>query len=424
MRIAIIGGGMAGLGAAYELAKTDHTVVLYEKQSQLGGLSASLKIGDSYLEVYYHHLFPHYKDIIELSEKMGIEDKLFFRPAKTGTIFQNKFWSFNGALDLLRFKPLSFINRVRAGFAFLYLKLVKDHKRFVGISATDWLLRWFGQEGYKVLWKPLLASKFGKKADTISMVWLWGRIYERPRKFGYFHGGIKTFVSALEKYLKNNNIDIRTNNFVKSIEKKNNTFVISANGKEQEFDHVIITAPPQPFLKLTQAMSLPEDFIKSVSNLHYAGTVCGVMVLNQHLTDYYWTNISDEDSPFVAIVEQTNFIDSKEYGGLHPVYLGRYLDRDHPFYSLTDDEIWKQFLKKVKQINPSFSEDWISEKHLFRAPFTQPVAPVNYHKIRPRFTTPIDNLWWASMSHVYPWDRGIDHSLKVGREFVKEILLK
>ena len=43
MRIAVIGGGISGLGAAYELAKGGVEVVLYEKEDYLGGHAKTVR---------------------------------------------------------------------------------------------------------------------------------------------------------------------------------------------------------------------------------------------------------------------------------------------------------------------------------------------------------------------------------------------
>lgn len=418
MRIAIIGGGMAGLGAAYELAQSEHDVTLFERGVSLGGLSAAVSVEGTPLEVYYHHLFPTYEDIKSVANAVGVGEKLFFKDAKTGTFFGGTFWSFNGALDLLRFTPLKFHNRIRAGIAFAYLKLIKSEKRFEGVRAVEWLRKWFGEEGYTVLWKPLLTSKFGEKADTISMVWLWGRIYERPTTFGYFQGGIQVFVDALESFLRNQGVSIKMQEAVERIEKEGETFRIQTARGAQEFDQVIVTTPPRPLLKFAGEL-FESDYRMQLEKLDYVGTVCGILVLDRPLTEYYWTNVSDP-SPFVAIVEHTNFVNNKQYGGKHIVYLGRYVHPSDPFYAQSDEQVWDAFLSHLPTVNPSFSRDWVLKKYLFRAPFTQPITPVSYHLDRPSTQTPVDGLYWVSMSHVYPWDRGVDHSFKIGRNFAKK----
>ena len=55
MRIGIIGGGIAGLTAAYELAKKGHNVTVFEKEAELGGQASTFPIEGTRLEKFYHH---------------------------------------------------------------------------------------------------------------------------------------------------------------------------------------------------------------------------------------------------------------------------------------------------------------------------------------------------------------------------------
>ena len=56
-RIGIVGGGYAGLTAAYELQKLGYAVTVLEKYGQWGGQAATLPLLDSRIEFFYHHLF-------------------------------------------------------------------------------------------------------------------------------------------------------------------------------------------------------------------------------------------------------------------------------------------------------------------------------------------------------------------------------
>jgi uncharacterized protein with NAD-binding domain and iron-sulfur cluster len=61
VKVAIIGAGLTGLTAAYQLAQKGHQVVIFEKEYALGGLAAGFKEKDWdwSLEHFYHHFF-HY----------------------------------------------------------------------------------------------------------------------------------------------------------------------------------------------------------------------------------------------------------------------------------------------------------------------------------------------------------------------------
>jgi len=57
MNIGIIGGGIAGLTAAYELSKGGHKVAVFEKQAELGGQVGTFDVSGERLERFYHHIF-------------------------------------------------------------------------------------------------------------------------------------------------------------------------------------------------------------------------------------------------------------------------------------------------------------------------------------------------------------------------------
>lgn len=410
---------MAGLGAAYELQKKGHNITIFEKNPGLGGLVDSLEVGGVHIEQFYHHMFPTYYDFFEIAPEIGIEDKIYFKKGSMANILQGKKYSFSSALDLLRFTPLSLLDRLRTGINIAFLKIRKDWHKLEKDSAYNWFRRRFGSRAFRVLWQPLLRSKFGDYAEQVNAAWLWGRVYERPSKFGYFHGGFHVLVDSLEKYLVDNGAEVKKGNAVQSVKREKKKFIVSIAGKKEEFDQIVIAAAPEIFRRIAEDM-LPQDYQSYLGTFNYVGTICAVVVLDRHLSPHYWINMQD-NSPFVVAVEQTNFVPEDTYGGLHPLYLARYIHKEDPFYKLNDDEIWSQFIPAIKNINPQFDKSWVKEKYLFRAPYTQPVIPVNYSEKKPSYQTPIDGLWWVSMSHIYPWDRGTDHSFHAGRELAREL---
>ena len=59
-KIAIIGAGLTGLTAGYELSKKGHKVTIFEKSDDIGGLMGGFKIEGTSLEKAYHHISHHY----------------------------------------------------------------------------------------------------------------------------------------------------------------------------------------------------------------------------------------------------------------------------------------------------------------------------------------------------------------------------
>ena len=57
MKVGVIGGGAAGLAAAFELLRQGHEVEVFERASYLGGQASTFDIGGSRLEKGYHQGF-------------------------------------------------------------------------------------------------------------------------------------------------------------------------------------------------------------------------------------------------------------------------------------------------------------------------------------------------------------------------------
>src|SRR5829696_6744542 len=123
MRVAVLGAGMAGLAAAYRLEKEGHDAVVYERWPGLGGQAATIDTGDGVLvERYYHHLFTSDREIADLCEEIGIGDELAVWPSSMGMFYGGKLYPFTSPLDLLRYKPMSPLARIRMGFAVVMLQ--------------------------------------------------------------------------------------------------------------------------------------------------------------------------------------------------------------------------------------------------------------------------------------------------------------
>jgi protoporphyrinogen oxidase len=143
----------------------------------------------------------------------------------------------------------------------------------------------------------------------------------------------------------------------------------------------------------------------------------------------YWLNIpadspdkSQNDVPFLALVEHTNYIDKAHYGGDTIIYCGDYVTPDHPYFQKSQEELADLFLAAFQKFNPEFKKEWVRKSWLFREKYAQPVPLLNHSANIPDLKTPMSGLYFASMSQVYPWDRGTNYAVQIGRQVAQQML--
>ena len=107
MNIAIIGAGFTGLSAAYQLVKKGHSVTVFEKDPQPGGLAIGYKEKpwNWSLEKHYHHWFTNDTFILSLAKEIG--QAVLIKTPKTSVYLDNQMYQLDSPLALLKFSKLS-----------------------------------------------------------------------------------------------------------------------------------------------------------------------------------------------------------------------------------------------------------------------------------------------------------------------------
>ncbi len=439
MRIAIVGAGIAGLTAAHELAGAGHRVTIYEAAAQAGGLASGFRDTnwDWSIERFYHHLFTTDADIIRLVDTIGFRDKLFFQGQITSQWWHGKAYPISGgfpgpdaiaaALAVLNVPFMPFLDRVRFGMVSAYLKFaVRDWHALERTTAAAWTRCWMGQAAYSSLVAPLLDGKFGPYAEQVNMAWLWARFKARSFKLGYFVGGFQAFVDALLAHVRKQGVSVHLNAPITALTRSEAGWRITASGEHgagtEDVDAVIVTGSPG--LLSTLVPQLPDSYLGKLKQLKSMGAVVLTLALRQQLlTDgTYWLMPPKTEFPFLALVEHTNFVDKKHYGGDHVVYCGDYLEPAHEYFRLTEAELLARFTPALKQFNPNFDPSWVRKTWLHREPYAQPIVTVGHSANIPPLATPLPGLFWASMSQVYPWDRGTNFAVELGRRVADEVM--
>lgn len=429
--IAIIGAGVTGLSAAYDLLKAGYKVTIYEGSDHTGGLASGFQDENWEwpLEHFYHHLFTSDKHIIGLVKEIGMEDKLFFPRPVTSVIYKGEIVPFDSPMRWITFPGFNLLDVARFGLVSAYLRFTNPWKKLEQETADSWLRRWYGEKIYRTTWRPLLIGKFGPYHQQVNMAWMWARLKVRSPRLGYFEGGFQAFVETLTAAVEARGGRIKLNCPVQKIEgQEDGRLLIQVNGQSVSYDRCLTTTSPGLFQRMMPDM--PEDYLGQLNKLKSMGAVVLVLALKHSLMEKtYWLNLPAEtpdkaqsEFPFLALVEQTNYIDKKQYGGDHVIYCGDYVTPDHRYFDMDKEELVEHFAGHLHKFNPEFKPDWIRKSWLFKAKYAQPVPELNHSKNIPAIETPIPNLFFASMSQVYPWDRGTNFAVEIGRLAAKKMM--
>src|SRR3989344_5724234 len=338
MKIAIIGAGFTGLSAGFRLAKSGHSVTIFEKEGIPGGLAVGFKAQkwNWNVEKHYHHWFTNDNSILKLAKEIGY--KVLIKRPKTSVYVDDKIYKLDSPLDVLFFPQLNIFERIRMGLVIGILKLNPFWQILESHKASSTLPLLMGKKAYEKLWEPLLAKKFGDLAKEIVL---------QIRKLK----GKVLFKTE-----------------VKQIKSEKNKITIKLTNKTLFFDKVIITLPSIFFVKL--APQLSDDYRKKLLSLKGLSAInLALRLRKKFLTDgTYWLNVCDQKYPITAIVEHTNFMDSKNYNNEHFIYLGNYLSYDHPFMKMDKKKLLKLYDPILSKINKKYKLD-IIDTELFTAPF-------------------------------------------------------
>lgn len=422
MHVGIIGAGFSGLAASLALQKKGHTVSLFEKDSQPGGLAVGYQEEgwEWSLEKHYHHWFTN--DAFALGLAKSIDHEVIIKRPKTSVYVGGHSYQLDSPAALLQFQKLSLFNRLRMGAILGLLRYNPFWQPLEKLQAHTFLSAAMGKKGYEMIWEPQLKNKFGPYVSDMSLAWFWARIKKRTPSLAYPTGGFLAFAKALVVQIERNGGKLFFDTEVTLLTGGKKPVIETSSqkpaGRSNTFDKVIVTLPSFFFLKIVP--DLPESYRERLLRLKGLGAINMVLRLKeQFLKDNtYWLSICEKNSPIMAIVEHTNFMDKAHYNNEHLVYLGNYLPPDHRYFKMSDEQLLKEYDPFLKRIQADYKKSLTGFKK-FAVPFAQPIIPLNYSKIIPPFETPLANVYLANIQQVYPWDRGTNYAIELGEKVAK-----
>ncbi|WP_205758482.1 protoporphyrinogen oxidase [Lysinibacillus sp. SGAir0095] len=384
-KVAVVGGGITGLTAAYYLQKKAELnnlpvdVVLIEASLRLGGKIQTLKKDGFIIERGPESFLDYKNSVRDLAMDLGIEQQMI--PNNDGRTFVAvgsnlhpipNLLTFGGALDVSSFITsglFSLSGKLRAAGDLLLPKTKEDEDEPIG----DFFRRRFGKEVVENLVEPLLAGTFAGDIDHLSIKAMFPQFYQLEKQhrslilglkksgetlrnehietYQTFQNGLETLIESLASQLSPNSILKGVK--VQSIDRLNDGSVqiYTNNIAPIKCDAVILTTPFNAAKEVLEHSGL----LDGLQKMQYATIATVTMAFKQGESKKYKDamNFFVSRNSDIAITTCTwcnhkwNDVAPVGYDLLR-VYIGRV--GDEAIVELSDSDIEKTVLKDLEKL--------------------------------------------------------------------------
>jgi oxygen-dependent protoporphyrinogen oxidase len=188
--VAIVGGGIAGLAAAYDLQRRGLTVRLFEASAQAGGVIRTERVDGWVIDGGPDALLVQKPAAVSLCRELGLGDRLVstllprtayvLREGRLRPLAEGSFLGFPiGLVALLRSSLFTPGGKLRMACEVLVPRAHADDE-----SIASFVRRRFGEEAVDYLAEPLLAGIHAGDAERLSIRALFPRLLDAERQSG------------------------------------------------------------------------------------------------------------------------------------------------------------------------------------------------------------------------------------------------
>lgn len=299
MGAVILGSGIAGISAGHHIEKTGEKVIIFEKESDWGGLCGNFTIDGFRFDKFVHFSFAQdeyiankFKNSVDLYEHIPYPSNYYNgiwlrHPAQNNLAplpSDEKVKIINDFINRPQISVDSLKNyeewlRVQYGNYFAENFPFKYTRKYWGVEPEKLETKWVGQRMYTPDLKQVLAGAF----ETQDECFYYAKVMKYPKT-----GGFRSILNSSREGL-----DIRFNKEVIKINTKNKTLTFK-DGSNSSYDRLISTLPLPEIVKMLE--EVPSEIMSAANNLMHT---CGYMVSlgfnKPDIAKYLWFYIYDED---------------------------------------------------------------------------------------------------------------------------------
>ena len=295
--IVVLGGGLAGMGAAWALARGGCTnVTVIERGRELGGLAGTLAEGPHFYPLAYHHILHRDRALLWALDAIGELPRVRWRRIRMLFRLAEGSFDLSRPADFARF-PLAWPDKLR--FVRLMLRCFRrsDWSDFRDRSAEELVDAWAGPNVRRAIFEPLTRLKFDLPCREVSGAWLGARLHfrEGSAPLGYIPGTnwTKVLCDGLRRELETHGVRARCDVAVRRLEIAADRVreVVLADDTRLPAAVVVSSLPVEAYLALAPGEATP-----GLAAIRYSAIVSALFVTSQRVEpDFYWMNLPTLD---------------------------------------------------------------------------------------------------------------------------------
>jgi oxygen-dependent protoporphyrinogen oxidase len=261
-RVVIVGGGIAGLSAAYDLTRAGVETIVFEKQPRLGGVIETRQWDGCTIDCGPDSFLSAKPEALALIKELGLEREVIGSNDHQRTTYIQKNQKLvalpDGVMMIVPSKIMPMAKSPLLGWATkirMGLELLRRPGPGTDRSVADFVIDHFGTETLDYLAEPLLSGVYGGDPAQLSVASVLPRFLEMEKKTGSLgravmaakgqssSGGslFRTLKSGLGSMVKALSKDLNVRN--ETVQAIENGFRVRAAGDWIQADHVIVACP-------------------------------------------------------------------------------------------------------------------------------------------------------------------------------------
>jgi protoporphyrinogen oxidase len=415
VRVVIIGGGMSGLAAGWHLARSEHSVVVLERETSLGGLARSFEHEGRHYPLGYHHILRSDTALLRFLARVGLLPRVHWSRQRMAFALDGGLHSLSSPRSLLHL-PFGNADKLRLLRVMARALLQRDAERPDPDAAT-WIRARGGEALLEHFFEPLAQLKFGVGCDELSTRWLLARIgaWEGIGPLGYIpgHNWVHELVGAMAAGIRRGGGELRTGSAVIGTRRGAGgrlSAVELASGERVEGDIFVSTVPPPLLAPLLERDS------QDLGGIRYTRAVsCVLGCTTEPEPPCYWTNFLRPRRSFGGLFRLELLNPSLGPPGLHLVNFVTHLGAStgDALYRASDDAITERYLEDHRRCFGQRLEPlWARVSRIGH------YSPVFHHGYRnpPAASPSTPNLFFAGNYRTFPRITSTGQALDSGEE--------